>query len=103
MPPTTARPGVVSRDRKESAVDNARCAYWFQEVCDYKGYRLRGEALEADWVKDLDVAEAMSCFEEQALEHPLKVLILYGSLRTTSYSRLLALEFARWDIAGHLV
>ncbi|CAL5230037.1 g13482 [Coccomyxa viridis] len=66
-----------------------------KEVCDYKGYRLRGEALEADWVKDLDVAEAMSCFEEQALEHPLKVLILYGSLRTTSYSRLLALEFAR--------
>lgn len=66
-----------------------------QVLREYKAYRLSGDAVEVDWVKDLDVAEATSCFQEQNLERPLKVLVLYGSLRATSYSRLLAREFAR--------
>ena len=77
------------------ARDSDGCVCCFQDTGGYKGYRLSGEAFEADWVKDLDVAEAMSRFEEHGAERPLKVLVLYGSLRTTSYSRLLALEFAR--------
>ena len=74
---------------------NNNCGDCSQRLSQYKEYRLKGEAIAADWVQDLDVAEAMSCFGEQNLERPLKVLILYGSLRTTSYSRLLAMEFAR--------
>ena len=66
-----------------------------QESSDIKEWHLEGQALEMDWVKALDVADAMSCFEESRKEHPLKVLILHGSLRRTSYSRLLACEFAR--------
>jgi len=66
-----------------------------QEPSEFKEYLLKGEALEMDWVKALDVADAMSCFEELRKERPLKVLVLYGSLRTTSYSKLLAMEFAR--------
>lgn len=58
-------------------------------------YRLEGEAAEADLVQHLDVNVAMSRFEDQAQDGPLKALVLYGSLRNTSYSRLLALEFAR--------
>ncbi len=65
-----------------------------------KEWHLKGQALEMDWVKALDVADAMSCFEESRKEHPLKVLVLYGSLRTTSYSKLLACEFARWVSAA---
>ena len=58
-------------------------------------YRLTGEAAEADWVQHLDVTEAMLPLEKGKEAGPLRVLILYGSLRATSYSRLLAMEFAR--------
>lgn len=70
-----------------------------QETSGYKTYRLEGDAAEADWVQHLDIEEGMTCFAEQAKARPLQVLVLYGSLRSTSYSRLLALEFARWAAA----
>lgn len=69
--------------------------YCLQDVTDYKVYRLGGEAHETDWVKDLELTGAISRFKEDSVHRPLKVLVLYGSLRLTSYSRFLAFEFAR--------
>lgn len=55
-----------------------------------------------DWVASLDLSAAKSLIQllSQSNNPPNKhvqprVLILYGSLRATSYSRLLAFEFAR--------
>ena len=62
---------------------------------DYKIYRLNGEAAEADWVKDLELDRVSAFMQEEAKADTLKVLVLHGSLRQRSYSRLLALEFAR--------
>lgn len=44
-----------------------------------------------DWVQSLELEGA----KQLASDHPPKVLILYGSLRDKSYSKLLAFEFAR--------
>ncbi len=56
------------------------------------------DAASTDWVQalELDTAKAML----QPEQAPPKILVLYGSLRTRSYSRLLAYEFAR--ILDHL-
>jgi arsenical resistance protein ArsH len=87
----------------------------------WKSYRLTSPALiESDWVKSLDLSSASSftpinkelvqtesngaAAEAEAkggaatytqLSHAPRILLLYGSLRTTSYSRLLCYEFAR--------
>ena len=71
------------------------CGQCFQESVERKEYLLKGEALEMDWVKASDAADAMSCFEGHGQERPLNVLVLFGSLRPTSYSKLLAMESAR--------
>lgn len=63
----------------------------------YHPYRLRDSTTDAaaseDWISqvDLEVAAAMSA----AQSRPLRFLVLYGSLRKVSYSRLLAFEMAR--------
>lgn len=44
-----------------------------------------------DWIDSLELDGA----RQMASHHPPKVLILYGSLRANSYSKLLAYEFAR--------
>ncbi|DBB01358.1 TPA: hypothetical protein ACH3X1_013681 [Trebouxia sp. C0004] len=44
-----------------------------------------------DWIDSLELDGA----RQMARHHPPKVLILYGSLRALSYSKLLAYEFAR--------
>ena len=62
---------------------------------DYKVYRLSRDAAETDWVKDLELDSVRAFMQEEAKANPLKVLILHGSMRQRSYSRLLALEFAR--------
>ncbi len=62
---------------------------------DYKIYKLNGEAAQNDWVKDLELDSVKAFMKEEAKADPLKVLVLHGSMRKRSYSRLLALEFAR--------
>lgn len=75
----------------------------------WKQYRLTNPLLiETDWVKDLDLSAASgfkplvssnsSDGEDKSvkqLAHAPRILLLHGSLRTTSYSRLLCYEFAR--------
>lgn len=56
-------------------------------------------AFEKDWVKDLDLSRAASVLP--ADQSPPKILVLYGSLRSRSYSKLLAYEMARiLDLMG---
>ena len=59
----------------------------------------QGDALAKDWVKDLDLSGAKALLGEGV--SPPKILIIYGSLRSRSYSKLLAFEFARvLDLLG---
>lgn len=50
-----------------------------------------------DWVKDLELNTALSMVQQnlQTTNDRLKVLVLYGSLRRRSYSKLVALEASR--------
>lgn len=50
-----------------------------------------------DWVNNLDLTTAMNMAELdlQSTKERLRVLVLYGSLRSRSYSRLVALEASR--------
>jgi arsenical resistance protein ArsH len=57
-------------------------------------YRLSGESAACDWVQHVELDAARRMADEDAGE-PLKVLVLYGSLRQRSYSKLLAYEFSR--------
>lgn len=61
----------------------------------YKPYRLQGAAQEQDWVAALELDTARAFLPNSTNSGLPKVLILYGSLRQRSYSRLLAYEFAR--------
>ncbi|KAI8597028.1 flavoprotein-like protein [Dissophora ornata] len=57
----------------------------------YKPYRVLKNTTE-DWVARLN----LSALQEYGKKHPpINVLVLYGSLRERSFSRLLAFEFAR--------
>jgi hypothetical protein len=58
---------------------------------EYHPYRLKHS--EQDWINDLDLETASALAALQPA--PLRFLVLYGSLRQTSYSRLLAFEMAR--------
>ena len=60
----------------------------------YTPYRLQGAAKEQDWVAGLELDSARASLPSSANSGLPKVLILYGSLRQRSYSRLLAYEFA---------
>eukprot|EP00243_Klebsormidium_subtile_P001891 TRINITY_DN13577_c1_g3_i5.p1 TRINITY_DN13577_c1_g3~~TRINITY_DN13577_c1_g3_i5.p1 ORF type:complete len:371 (+),score=41.00 TRINITY_DN13577_c1_g3_i5:57-1115(+) len=62
----------------------------------YKAFRLSEQDGALDWVKDLELESAKG-FQQpgQLIKTPPKILVLYGSLRERSYSRLLAYEFAR--------
>jgi hypothetical protein len=50
----------------------------------YRPFRLAGEAAEGDWVKELELDDAIAFGQAQG-GPPAKILILYGSLRTVSY------------------
>ena len=60
-------------------------------------------ATSSDWVSQLDLSHARAFLQRQQQQQtggqqpsrPPRVLVLYGSLRPSSYSRRLALEFAR--------
>lgn len=73
-----------------------RACFLQQELdAGHKSYRLQGEALQQDWVANLELDGARSFMPNSKNRAPLKVLVLYGSLRQRSYSQLLAFEFAR--------
>jgi arsenic resistance protein ArsH len=48
-----------------------------------------------DWIQDLELDSAKNFMIEEAKRSPCKILVLYGSLRSESYSKKLAYEFAR--------
>lgn len=60
----------------------------------YRPYELNGHASEVDWVHDLELDTAKTLASNLEGE-PLRVLVLYGSLRERSFSKLLAFEFSR--------
>lgn len=64
---------------------------------EYHPYRLPmpnpGGESGKDWQDDLELETATMLASQQS--SPLRFLVLYGSLRQTSYSRLLAFEMAR--------
>ncbi|KXG53143.1 Arsenate resistance ArsH [Penicillium griseofulvum] len=62
----------------------------------YRPFILEDNATE-DWVNNLDLATAADMAENnlRATNQRLKVLVLYGSLRKRSYSRLVAFEASR--------
>lgn len=62
----------------------------------WRPHALAADDDEADWVEDLDL-EGARAFDPDgnARSDPPRYLVLYGSLRERSYSRLLAYEFAR--------
>lgn len=62
----------------------------------YRPFLLSEDSTE-DWVNKLDLAGVMNIAEDnlRATNERLRVLVLYGSLRRRSYSRLVALEASR--------
>jgi arsenic resistance protein ArsH len=62
----------------------------------YRPFILEDNATE-DWVNSLDLSTAADMAENnlRATNQRLKVLVLYGSLRKRSYSRLVAFEASR--------
>ncbi|KAJ3075542.1 hypothetical protein HDU98_007788 [Podochytrium sp. JEL0797] len=75
-----------------------------QSAPHWKPYRLPEAviATHGDWVPTLELDGAKQLWYSSSQVDPssLRVLVLYGSLRATSYSRLLAYEYAR--ILDHL-
>ncbi|KAJ3043117.1 hypothetical protein HDV00_005731 [Rhizophlyctis rosea] len=61
-------------------------------MSNYKPFRVTGDAASTDWVASLELRGAEALGKDKEV---VKVLVLYGSLRERSYSRLLAFEFAR--------
>lgn len=60
-----------------------------KKILEYKPYRIN---TNNDWINDLNLEKTKKIGEN---EKKLNVLILYGSLRETSYSKLLAYEYGR--------
>ncbi|KAH6854761.1 flavoprotein-like protein [Chaetomium sp. MPI-CAGE-AT-0009] len=64
----------------------------------YRPFLLADEISSSDWVMKLELATAAEMVETQILSQGkdrLRVLVLYGSLRSRSYSKLLAYEASR--------
>ena len=68
----------------------------------WKAYRLLDDdAISKDWVQGLELEDAKDALRNPHFlppgddGHPPRILILYGSLRSRSFSRFLAYEFAR--------
>ena len=84
--PAAADNGAPSSPPDVSGLDDS---HW-------RPHALAGEALEDDWVSrvELDSAKAFDPHGDIRTDPP-RYLVLYGSLRERSYSRLLAFEYAR--------
>lgn len=61
----------------------------------WKDFLLSGELAENDWVQQLDLDGAKQFINFGQNKAPPKILLLYGSLRSVSYSKKLCYEFAR--------
>lgn len=64
----------------------------------YRPFLLRGDVAENDWIAKLELDTALQLTQtdmQRTHGNRLKVLVLYGSMRERSYSRLLAYECAR--------
>ncbi|KAK4198915.1 flavoprotein-like protein [Triangularia verruculosa] len=64
----------------------------------YRPFLLTDEISESDWVAKLELATAAKMVDTELLaqgKDRLRILVLYGSLRTRSYSKLLAYEASR--------
>ncbi|KAF2438289.1 arsenate resistance ArsH [Karstenula rhodostoma CBS 690.94] len=64
----------------------------------YRPFLLDGAHSEQDWVSRLELSTALNMVASQILKSGgdrLKILVLYGSMRKRSYSRLLAYEASR--------
>ncbi|KAF2125094.1 arsenate resistance ArsH [Dothidotthia symphoricarpi CBS 119687] len=64
----------------------------------YRPFILDDETTSSDWVSQVELSTALKMVEAQILnsgDERLKVLVLHGSMRSRSYSRLLAFEASR--------
>ncbi|EKG17556.1 NADPH-dependent FMN reductase [Macrophomina phaseolina MS6] len=64
----------------------------------YRPYLLDEETTKNDWISKLEITTAMKMADEELQKNGgdrLKVLVLYGSMRERSFSRLLAYEASR--------
>ena len=61
----------------------------------WKNFELSPSELKDDWVQNLELDSAKEFMIEDSKKSPCKILVLYGSLRSVSYSKKLAYEFAR--------
>jgi len=64
----------------------------------YRPFLLSDEISDSDWVAGLELSTALKMVESELLskgKERLNVLVLYGSLRSRSYSKLLAYEASR--------
>ncbi|KID84990.1 arsenical resistance protein ArsH [Metarhizium guizhouense ARSEF 977] len=64
----------------------------------YRPFLLRDQLAADDWVAQLELSTGLKMVQTEILDKKLdrlRILVLYGSLRTRSYSRLLAYEAAR--------
>jgi arsenical resistance protein ArsH len=63
----------------------------------YRPFLLPDYIASKDWIADLELSTALKMTEQEMKSsgERLRILVLYGSLRTRSYSKLLAYECAR--------
>ncbi|SCV33494.1 related to arsenic resistance protein ArsH [Fusarium fujikuroi] len=64
----------------------------------YRPFILEDQLIKDDWVAELELSTAIQMVQSEILDKGLdrlRILVLYGSLRSRSYSRLLAFEASR--------
>lgn len=64
----------------------------------YRPFLFDGDMRVDDWVAELELSTAIKMVQSEIMDKKLdrlRILVLYGSLRSRSYSRLLALEASR--------
>ncbi|KAF5965714.1 arsenic resistance [Fusarium coicis] len=64
----------------------------------YRPFILEDKFFKDDWVAELELSTAIQMVQSEILDRDLdrlRILVLYGSLRSRSYSRLLAFEASR--------
>ena len=102
-----ALPPAVSKILKRHFTPNTKMGAFVDRHAEWavtmKPFRLSEDALlrDGDWVSSLELVGAKTMLTSPFLlavgddGHAPRILVLYGSLRERSYSRLLAYEFAR--------
>ncbi|KAJ4319099.1 hypothetical protein N0V94_004059 [Neodidymelliopsis sp. IMI 364377] len=98
---------AAERARTELAVDPVyrSCSFAISQAEDdpevrknYRPFLLDEEISKSDWVSQLELSTTLKMVESQILndsQERLKVLVLHGSMRNRSYSRLLSFEASR--------